>query len=218
MDTTLVPCDLDICRRLVIDKADLTLVRVVKAPTGKTETLQQLDEMRGHVLLEVHGAIDTQISAERTLEGLIEDLDLRGHAHLIDELELLFQRPDPGRLSAAEEARQKKCGLFDPPQLETELTEQVLLAHLQPRGYRKRPIRNLGDVTAGACFYFSHPNWQLHSLGALLKLQPRSLKELDLRDNALSDVGADLSRFELLVDLCLDGNRIKDVELHYLPR
>ena len=217
-EMTMVNADLDICRRLVFDPVDQSLIRVVKSPTGKQETLMQLQDLRGHVLTEVHGAIEMTISADRTLEGVIEDIDLRGHAHMIDELELLFRAPDPEHVSPAEEQRRKKSGLFEPNQLETELSETILISYLQPRGLRKRPISDVSALPAGSCLYFNNPLWQLKTVGALLKVPPRSLKELDLRNNQIADVGADLSRFELLVDLRLDGNRIKDIELHYLPR
>ena len=56
-EMTMVNADLDICRRLVFDPVDQSLIRVVKSPTGKQETLMQLQDLRGHVLTEVHGAI-----------------------------------------------------------------------------------------------------------------------------------------------------------------
>ena len=210
---TKIDADLDVCRRLVFHPEEMTLIRVINAPATKPETLAMLLDVRGHVLTEVHGAVDTAISPERTLEGLIEDIDLRGHAHLIDELELVFRAPDPQNPTPRQEAKQQKSGLWEPSQLVTELTDQILLAHLQPKraGLSKRPIRELHGVPPRSCFYFHHEFWKLQSLGALHKIPPRSLQELDLTDNSLSDVGAELSRFENLVELTLDGNKIKEV-------
>ena len=67
-------------------------------------------------------------------------------------------------------------------------------------------------------FYFNHPFWSLSSLGALLELRPNTLRELDLSNNKLSDVGDDLSRFEQLTELRLEGNRLTSLELHHMPR
>ena len=61
-------------------------------------------------------------------------------------------------------------------------------------------------------------HWRLSAPGALLQLPPRSLKELDLSNNGMADVGAALSRFEHLVALRLGGNQLTSLELHYLPR
>ena len=77
---------------------------------------------------------------------------------------------------------------------------------------------NLAALPAGLCLYFNHPLWELYELGALLQLPWRSLKELDLSRSKLSDVGADLSRFEHLTDLRLSDNQLQSIELHHMLR
>lgn len=212
--TVLVSCSLDVCRRLVFSPEQV-LLRVTHAPSGPEK---ELDALRGHQLMQVcSGSTSTDINSENTLAALLELLDASGQALQIDEIDLLFsnKRAEP---SKQEMLRLKKNALRDPDALSTNLDDYTLLFHMKPVGFRKRYIKDLAQVPSGSCFYFQHSNWALSSLGSVLKLPANKIKELDLTDNSIGDVGPELSRFEQMVDLRLQGNGIRDIELHYLPR
>ena len=103
-DITSKVIPLEIVRRLVFD-GEQALTRVIKAPTGATNVVEELEALRGYVLLETRGALAQQISAERTLQALLEELDMQGKGHLVDEMELVFCTPDPSKPGREEEAR-----------------------------------------------------------------------------------------------------------------
>jgi len=107
-------------------------------------------------------------------------------------------------------ARQKKSVLAAPAEVVTDLREDVMQPLLKKKSLAKVPL--------GSCMYLDHPNWKLTGLGALVMLKPGCLKELDLRDNDLTDVGGGLCRFEALQELRLGGNKLRQVELTYMPR
>jgi Leucine-rich repeat (LRR) protein len=212
--TTLVSCSLEACRRLVLDGQQV-LLRVTHAPSGREP---KLDALRGRQLLQVcSGSTSTDITPENTLENLLQLIDETGQAPQIDEVDLVFSRdePDPMR---KEVLRLKKNLLRDPDTPQTSLNANTLLVHLHPVGIRKRIVKELTQLPSGSCLYFSHSNWFLSDLGALLKLPPNKVKELDLSHNGIVHVGPELSRFEQMVDLRLPGNGIKEIDLHYLPR
>lgn len=73
-------------------------------------------------------------------------------------------------------------------------------------------------MPSGSNLYFNHPNWSLTSMGALVDIPLRSVRELDLTSNQLKDVGSSTVRFEHMVDLRLKDNLLSSIELHYLPR
>ena len=213
--TVTVAVEIDTCRRLELHPENRTLVRVVNAPTGDKHVMATLNELRGYVVLEVSGvALSNEFSLERVLDA-IERSDGRTDD---SALELLLQEPGfPG--TPVEKKRQEvDNNLFEPQRLETELSTDTLISHLFIKKGRHRVVRDLGKAPAGLCLYFNHPKWGLYELGALLQLPWRSLVQLDLSHNNLSDVGADLSRFEHLTELRLEDNRLEKVELHHMPR
>ena len=211
-----VNATLDACRNLVLDPDSCKLLRVVKTPTGNAS---ELENLCGSILLQVRsGNTHTDINSLNTLDALLKLMDDTGQSHLVDEVGLVFKWPDASSLTKAEKARAKKNLLYDPDSLQVQLTDQSLLLHLQQRGIRKKIVKDLASFPSGACLYFNHFNWQLLDLGALLRVPPSKIKELDLSENSIKHVGPDLSRFEQLTDLRLVGNGISEIELHYLPR
>ena len=209
--TITVELGIDVARRCVFNPTDQSLEHVIKSGTGDAGLMLQLNNMRGNQLTHVCGIELTKDETYQTILEVIERSDDYGDSEL---LELRFLTPG-WPPSATEEKRQKQNNLYPPVELVTELSKQTLIAHLQLRS--SKPLHDLNKVPNNLRFYFNHPFWRLDSLGALLQMPPRSLKELDLSDSALHDVGSDLSRFESLVELKLNGNRLPSIELHYLP-
>ena len=220
-DDTVVTVDLDLCSRLVLNK-DNTLLRIIKGPHDirHAPALRDLRKMYGRILREVHGV---RLGDKHTLTAVTQAYKFRKGADSDEQLELTFSPPTPTKewhlQSSPEKQRQEANNLYPPDKLETVASARVLLDHQrQSKGSRRTVIRELSAIPAGSRFYFNHPWWKLYDLGALLELPPRSLRELDLSNNALTEVGPALSRFDHLVDLRLDNNQLKSIELHYLPR
>ena len=88
----------------------------------------------------------------------------------------------------------------------TELHEDAMVPLLKSKGTFRKSAQSLQSLPLGSYMYLNHPNWKLTSLGALVLLPPRALKELDLRDNNLHDVGSALARFEALQELRISGS------------
>ena len=88
----------------------------------------------------------------------------------------------------------------------TELHEDAMVPLLKSKGTFRKSAQSLQSLPLGSCMYLNHPNWKLTSLGALVLLPPRALKELGLRDNNLHDVGSALARFEALQELRISGS------------
>ncbi len=170
---------IDLCRRIMLDEHRILTSVIHMATTRDAHIMQQLKAMRGHTLIQVN---DKPINEHQPLGVVLDDITFKeaGGEDTGLTLDLTFHKPmwPPHRV---EENRQKSNGLYEPASIETALTTEVLLRHLQPKGFRKNKlIRDLSQIPSGICFYFNHPNWRLAAPGALLKLPPRSLKELDL--------------------------------------
>ena len=84
--------------------------------------------------------------------------------------------------------------------------------------FGRKPLRSLAELPAGACLYLNHPLFRVRALGGLLSLPPARVRELDLSDNALHDVGTALSHYQSLTELRLAGNAIESIELSHMPR
>lgn len=228
-EPTIVAVSIDVCRRLVLSPDDQSLLRVVNTATGR---VPEIEELRGHLLLEVRsGTTSTPISSQNgnTLQHLLDLLDMTGaSAELEDDaLELVFHKPSPMHRANKEEESRARRNLLrpeGPTDPVTELSEHTLLLNLQSRSGgllgngRPRLIRDVAQMPSSSCLYFDHPHWRLNGLGALESLPPSKLRELDLKDNFVSQIGDSLSRFELLTDLRLAGNGLAEIALHYLPR
>ena len=211
-----ITVELDVLRRLQLT-SDRKLVRVCRSATSKSD-INRLAEMRGYELVLCK---DVEITNDRPLEAVLEVIDRSDGPD--DQLVTLVFRPPGWPGSESEGERQESNNLFAPQTMITELRSDTLLSHLylhRGRGFRREPpvIKDIAKVPTGMKFYFNHPFWNLFDLGALLQLKPNTLVELDLSNNNLSDVGADLSRFEQLVELRLEGNRLTSIELHHMPQ
>lgn len=211
-DAVELSVELDVLRRVQLTP-ERTLVRCVRSATSKGE-MDRLMQLRGYTLVKVK---DVEITADRPLEAVLEVMD-RGDGPEDQNVSLVFTPPIwPG--SNAEERRQEENNLFEPKTMITDLTAETLLAHLYIHKRRGRApvIKDLANIPRGMKFYFNHPFWNMFDVGALLQLKPTTLTELDLSNNALTDVGAALSRFDNLTELRLEGNRLTSLELHHMP-
>ena len=174
--TVTVTASLDYCRNLVLREDDQSLIRVVNTPTGRRPEVEML---RGYLLLEMRsGGSSTPINALSPLHALLQRLDATGKSHLIDEVTLVFQADDDElHRTKEEDARARRNLLRDPEATVTQLTETTLLTHFTrvgglSTGFSKRIIKELSSVPSGSCLHFSHANWQLTELGALLRIPP----------------------------------------------
>ena len=121
----------------------------------------------------------------------------------VDEVTLVLQT---NAFGAQDEKRQKSSALGTPEAEMTELHEDAMVPLLKSKGTFRKSAQSLQSLPLGSYMYLNHPNWKLTSLGALVLLPPRALKELDLRDNNLHDVGSALARFEALQELRISGS------------
>ena len=121
----------------------------------------------------------------------------------VDEVTLVLQT---NAFGAQDEKRQKSSALGTPEAEMTELHEDAMVPLLKSKGTFRKSAQSLQSLPLGSCMYLNHPNWKLTCLGALVLLPPRALKELDLRDNNLHDVGSALARFEALQELRISGS------------
>ena len=160
---------------------------------------QTLYDARGLQLLDLN---NEDVEAAGGLDDVLEDL-VKAGTQDVTLLLVPCQNPEL-------EARQKKSALAAPAEVVTDLREDVMQPLLKKKSLAKVPL--------GSCMYLNHPNWKLTGMGALVLLKPGCLKELDLRDNDLHDVGGGLCRFEALQELRLGGNKLRQVELTYMPR
>jgi hypothetical protein len=160
---------------------------------------QILYDARGLQLLDLN---NEDVEAAGGLDDVLEDL-VKAGTQDVTLLLVPCQNPELA-------ARQKKSVLAAPAEVVTDLREDVMQPLLKKKSLAKVPL--------GSCMYLDHPNWKLTGLGALVMLKPGCLKELDLRDNDLTDVGGGLCRFEALQELRLGGNKLRQVELTYMPR
>ena len=199
-----VSTSLDTLARVELDD-DGVLVRIVRSSADMSTSEQTLADSRGLQLMDVNGE---DVEAAGGFEDVLASLTKAG---VQDVTLLLVPNQNP-----AEEKRQKGSVLQAPSEVVSDLREDVMQPLLKTK--RGRSAQSLQSLPLGSCMYLNHPNWQLSSLGALLLLQPRCLKELDLRDNDLHDVGGALCRFESLQELRLGGNKLRQVELTYMPR
>ena len=175
------------------------LQRIICKSEKMSSNEQILYNARGLQLLDVN---NEDVEAAGGLDDVIEDLVKSGKE---DVTLFLVQCQNPEI-----EARQKKSAIAVPAEVVTDLREDVMTPLLKKKSIAKVPL--------GSVMYLNHPNWKLTGLGSLLLLKPGCLKELDLRDNDLTDVGGGLCRFEALQELRLSGNKLRQVELTYMPR
>ena len=185
------------------------VVRVIHATQGSGPAgEQQLADSRGALLLQIN---ELPYVPKEPIEAVVTQLRSQG----VEEVTLVLQ-PDP--FSAQDQKRQKSSALGIPETEITELSEDAMIPLLKSKGAFRKSVQSLQALPLGSCMCLNHPNWKLTSLGALVLLPPRALKELDLRSNSLGDVGPALSRFEALQELRISGNRLRQIELTFMPR
>ena len=194
-----VNTSLDTLYRLDFDD-DGVLLRIARNSEKMSASDQALADARGLQLLDVN---NEDVEAAGGFGEVLEDLAKAG----TQDITLLLV---PNQNTAEEEERQKKSAIQAPTEVVTDLREDMMESLLKKKSLAKVPL--------GSCMYLNHPNWKLTGMGALVLLKPGCLKELDLRDNDLKDVGGGLTRFEALTELRLSGNKLRQVELTYMPR
>ena len=175
------------------------LQRIVCNSEKISSSDQILYDARGLQLLDLN---NEDVEAAGGLDDMMEDL-VKAGTQDVTLLLVPCQNPEI-------EARQKKSAITVPAEVVADLREDVMQPLLKKKSIAKVPL--------GSVMYLNHPNWKLTGLGSLLLLKPGCLKELDLRDNDLTDVGGGLCRFEALQELRLSGNKLRQVDLTYMPR
>jgi hypothetical protein len=175
------------------------LQRIVCNSEKMSSSDQILYDARGLQLLDLN---NEDVEAAGGLDDMMEDL-IKAGTQDVTLLLVPCQNPEI-------EARQKKSAITVPAEVVADLREDVMQPLLKKKSIAKVPL--------GSVMYLNHPNWKLTGLGSLLLLKPGCLKELDLRDNDLTDVGGGLCRFEALQELRLSGNKLQQVDLTYMPR
>ena len=175
------------------------LQRIVCNSEKMSSSDQILYDARGLQLLDLN---NEDVEAAGGLDDMMEDL-IKAGTQDVTLLLVPCQNPEI-------EARQKKSAITVPAEVVADLREDVMQPLLKKKSIAKVPL--------GSVMYLNHPNWKLTGLGSLLLLKPGCLKELDLRENDLTDVGGGLCRFEALQELRLSGNKLQQVDLTYMPR
>ena len=133
------------------------------------------------------------------------------------EVSLLLHR---GPWPSPAEARRQLHNALEAPEDEVSILDAETLLSMLRRStiFGRKPLRSLAELPAGACLYLNHPLFRVRALGGLLSLPPARVRELDLSDNALHDVGTALSHYQSLTELRLAGNAIESIELSHMPR
>jgi hypothetical protein len=204
---------LGVLRRLVVDHFNVVL-RVTNNVSGRgsRETLEQLRAKRGWEVTHLGGVALADISFAEALQ------QFDALPHHADVKLALHEPPFPG-LNPEELQRAEESAVRIPPEPTTHATADELLHLLRkPEGRRhwRLPV-TLGKLPAKSTVSFFHPHWRLESLGGLLEF-PRTLHELDLRDNLLCAVESELSRFDQLVSLRLGETRPPPAAARRPPR
>ena len=179
---------------------------------GRRRDGASLRAARGATLLEVGVGNMMKFSGDHTaLDERLDELSAEREVSL-----LLHRGPWP---SPAEARRQLHNALEAPEDEVSILDAETLLSMLRRSTiFGRKPLRSLAELPAGACLYLNHPLFRVRALGGLLSLPPARVRELDLSDNALHDVGTALSHYQSLTELRLAGNAIESIELSHMPR
>ena len=202
-----------LARRLVLSAGSEVLYLRACAGAGGGAAEASLRAARGATLLEV-GVEGNMMKFSGDHTALDERLDELSAER---EVSLLLHR---GPWPSPAEARRQLHNALEAPEDEVSILDAETLLSMLRRStiFGRKPLRSLAELPAGACLYLNHPLFRVRALGGLLSLPPARVRELDLSDNALHDVGTALSHYQSLTELRLAGNAIESIELSHMPR